>query len=93
MGDACKKASTIDYLESAESGAIVAFKAEIKGIMRTISGKLIEKIVDNTSSGPITSYLIETKNGSMFEIGSSDIIWVKTGERWPRWVFEELKKK
>lgn len=85
-----KKNSTLEYLESAEPGAIVAFHAIIKGVERTLSGKLTGKA---EGADGARKAVIETKNGSMFTVGFNDIIWVKTGVRWPRWVFEELKKK
>ena len=90
MDSTTKKNTTLEYLKNAELGStIVAFRTEIKGVARTLSGKLIAR----TLVGAPDLMLIETKNGSQFEVDSNDIIWVKTGDRWPRWVFEELKKK
>lgn len=84
------KSTTMQYLETAELGVIVAFRTEIKGAIRTLSGKLVGRVEADAGS---RMALIETKNGSMFSIGYEDVIWVKTGDRWPRWIFEELKQK
>lgn len=92
MDNATKKNTTLDYLESAEIGSIVAFNTVIKGVERTLSGKLIDRITEREPNGNRIA-VIETKNGSTFEIDHENVIWVKTGDRWPRWVFEQLKKK
>lgn len=84
------KSTTMQYLENAEFGVIVAFRTEIKGSLRTLSGKLAGR---TTTDDGVRLANIETKNGSMFTVAYEDIIWVKTGERWPKWIFEELKKK
>lgn len=92
MARDASKVTTLEYVETIELGAIVAFKSVIKGSERTLSGKLVKRIVDKHPGGERTA-VIETKNGSTFCVDFDDIIWVKTGERWPRWVFDELKKK
>lgn len=67
-----------DYIKRIKVGSIIAFKVGNKAI----SGK-IKQIGSN--------FLVETKNGKTFVIQKEDILWVKTGNRWPRFVFEMLK--
>ena len=92
MAQGTNKTTTLEYLETIELGAIVAFKAEIRGIERALSGKLINRTIEREPGGDRIA-IIETKNGSTFHVDFNDVIWVKTGDRWPRWVFDELKKK
>lgn len=75
--DCCKQTKN-DYIERIKIGSIIAFKIYNKAI----SGK-IKQIGSN--------FLVETKNGKTFAIKKEDILWVKTGSRWPRFVFEMLK--
>lgn len=77
--------TTRDYLDRAEVGTIVAFKAFFKGKHIVLSGKILEK-------GP-SGIAVETKNGTRFSIMDDDVIWVKTGARWPSWVFEQLVRR
>lgn len=67
------------YIDNAKIGFIVAFKVG----KRTFSGKIIEINTDG--------FVIETKNGVKFNIRKENIVWVKTGKRWPKGVFLALK--
>ena len=69
-----------EYIENARIGTIVAFKVNES---KTISGK-IEEIHKN-------DFVVETKNGVKFTVRKRNVIWVKTGDRWPKGVFEALK--
>ena len=69
--------TTIDYLNSAEPGTLVAFKRNSKNV--AMSGKLV-----SVENGKV---FVESKNGTLFKLNIENIIWVKTGERWPKWVF------
>lgn len=69
------------YIDSLKVGQILAFN--ING--STISGKVVE-IAD-----PEEFITIETKNKTQFIIRREDIVWVKTGQRWPKGVFQALK--
>lgn len=69
-----------EYINRLATNQIVAFKVG----NYVISGKTIE--VGKT-------VLIETKNGRKFRIAKDGIIWVKTGTRWPRFVYDLLKGK
>jgi hypothetical protein len=68
---------TIDYLNNAEPGTLVAFKRNSKNV--AMSGKLV-----TIENGKV---FVESKNGTLFKLNIENIIWVKTGERWPKWVF------
>lgn len=68
------------YLDNAKIGVFVAFRVNST---KTLSGK-IEEIHK-------ADFVIETKNGVRFTIKKSAVIWVKSGSRWPRGVFLELK--
>ena len=89
MRNTTTKNTTQQYLENAEIGVIVAFRVKLKGVTQTLSGMLVEK----ATGDKVRVATIKTKNGTSFVVDYYDIIWVKTGERWPRWIFEELKKK
>lgn len=70
--------TTDDYLANIEPGTLVAFKRK-KDVDIAMSGKYVsfenEKVI------------IETKQGTMFKVDPQNIVWVKTGARWPKWVF------
>lgn len=69
-----------NYIENAKIDDIVAFKVNDA---KALSGK-IEEIHKEF-------FRVETKNGIKFKVFKSDIIWVKTGARWPRGVYLALK--
>lgn len=68
-----------EYINSIQIGVLVAFNAV--GI--TLSGK-VDLILEDSLS-------ITTKNGKVFSINKKDVIWVKTGDRWPKGVYNALK--
>ena len=76
--------TTRDYLEDVEIGTLVAFT---RGRNRNVamSGKFM-----GFSEGKV---LVESKLGTVFKLSHENIIWVKTGNRWPRWVFSLFGKK
>ena len=70
------------YVNEAEIGMLVAFrtdKAKVK------SAKIVKK------SSADQKLLVETKYGAQFLIDFSDVVWVNTTGRWPRWVFNLMK--
>ena len=69
-----------DYIENVKVGTIVAFKINEA---KVLSGK-VEEIHK-------TALVVETKNGVRFTVRKKNIIWVKTGARWPRGVYLALK--
>lgn len=70
--------TTLDYLNDAEVGTLVAFKRNSSKDI-AMSGKFI-----SFENGKVT---VESKKGTMFKLNPDNIIWVKTRERWPKWVF------
>lgn len=69
-----------DYVNNIEVGTLVAFKINEH---KVISGK-IEEINDG-------EFLVKTKNGIRFKVWRKNIIWVKTGARWPKGVYLALR--
>lgn len=68
------------YIQNLETGTLVAFtlpSGEIK------SGKVL-KISETIQ--------VEEFTGAKLEIPKSDIIWVKTGQRWPKEIFKALRE-
>lgn len=76
-------ANRIGYLERIEAGTIVAFKLKSG---KVISAKVIKK---STSRQKL---MVETNYGQEYKIDWADVIWVKTGKRWPRGIYEMFKK-
>lgn len=75
--------TTIDYLNTVDPGTLVAFtRNSAKNI--AMSGKLV-----SIENGKVK---VESKKGTLFKINQENIIWVKTGDRWPRWVFALFNK-
>ena len=80
-----ERKTTLDYLENATEGTLVAFtRGKNKDV--AMSGKFVEF----NSDGKV---LVESKLGTVFRLNPENIIWVKTGTRWPRWVFSLFSKK
>ena len=68
-----------EYIENLCVGNIVAFKRE--NLM--FSGKVIAR-----DSGQA---VIQTPNNSIFYVFEKDIVWIKTGIRWPAGIYNALK--
>lgn len=80
-----------DYIVDAEEGVIVAFRLNFKAksgvkLTKVISGKILENNQEDEQ------YVIETRNGLKYGVPYSAVVWVKTGNRWPKGVYEEMKK-
>lgn len=70
------------YIENAEVGTLVAF--------RLSSGKVKSaKIIKKSSKKRMLK--VETEYGAQFIVYYDDVIWVRTGARWPRGVYNLLK--
>lgn len=76
--------TTADYLSNIEPGTLVAFKRNNNKEL-AMSGKFIS-FIDGKA-------VVETKKGTQFRVKPENIIWVKTGARWPKWVFSLFNKK
>lgn len=72
----------LSYIKNADLGTIVAF---ISRSGKAKSAKIIGRDVENEVLEVETSY------GAKFKIDFSDVIWVRTGKRWPKGVYELLK--
>lgn len=69
-----------EYIENAKIGTIIAFKVNN---VKVISG-MIEEIHKS-------DFLVRTKSGVKFTVRKKNIVWVKTGPRWPKGVYLALK--
>lgn len=76
---AFEKKPKADYINKATVGVIVAFKV----VDKTISG-MVEEVLSN-------EFVVKTKNGIKFTVRKKNVVWVKTGLRWPRFIYEALK--
>lgn len=72
-----KVMTTKDYLDNVEVGTLVAFKRKKENV--AMSGKYVGRKGEKV--------IVESKRGTLYELHPECIIWVKTGARWPKWVF------
>ena len=72
----------MSYIENIDIGAIVAFRLS-NGKVK--SAKVARKSTKNRK------LKLETEYGAEYIVSYEDIIWVRTGKRWPRGVYELLK--
>lgn len=70
------------YVETAPIGSIVAFMVRDG---KAKSAKIVKR------STPNRKLLVETSYGAQLKISYDDVIWVKTGTRFPRGVYNLLK--
>lgn len=70
------------YIEAATVGMIIAFRLP-NGKVK--SAKIIKK------STPNRKFMVETDYGAQYVIEYNDVVWVRTGHRWPRGVYKLLK--
>jgi len=86
-------ATTDSYISHIEVGDLLAFKVITKRGESALSGKFIKLIENDSWEGEPgeDTYAVETKSGTKYYILHSDILWVKTGAKWPKWVYELFK--
>lgn len=83
-----KKSADIDmkqkmpYIENIEVGTLVAFRL-LNGKVK--SAKVTRKSTKNRK------LKLETDYGAEYIVSYDDIVWVRTGKRWPRGVYKLLK--
>lgn len=77
-----KAKTKADYIETVDPGTLMAF--------RLPSGKVISAKMVNRSSGRRKLKLV-TAYGKEYVASFDDVVWVRTGSRWPRGVYELLK--
>jgi len=75
-------ARKMPYIENVEIGTLVAFRLS-NGKVK--SAKVIRKSTKNRK------LKLETDYGAKYIVSYNDIIWVRTGKRWPRGVYKLLK--
>lgn len=71
----------LKYIKGCKKGTIIAFLVDGKAK----SAKIIKKSSKERVLKCIASY------GKEFIVSFDDVIWVKTGTRWPRGVYNQLK--
>lgn len=74
-----------DYIDNVEKGMLIAFTNEEKMLAAMV--KEIKK-----EDGIVSEVKVMTKNGSVYHVKKENIVWVKTGSRWPAGVFNALKE-
>ena len=72
----------LSYIENAEVGTIVAFRLSTGKVK---SAKVTRKSTKNRK------LKLETDYGAEYIVSFDDIVWVRTGKRWPRGVYRLLK--
>ena len=87
------KRSQADYINNIDIGMIIAFKVSPD---KAISAKVEDIDYDTEKEGSdsraLTTVYCRTKNGIEYKVPRKAIIWVKTGTRWPRGIFLQLKR-
>lgn len=78
-----KVRTTNDLIDAIEPGMLVAFKTK-KDKEAALSGKFVK-----LEKGKL---VIQTKLGASLLIDRSDVVWVRTNPRWPKWVYAMFKK-
>lgn len=72
----------VDYVSTAEIGTIVAFKLPDG---RVKSAAIVARSVGDRK------LKLETKYKQRFIVDFDDVVWVRTGTRWPKGVYQLLK--
>ena len=75
-------AKKMPYIEDADVGTLVAFKLS-NGKVK--SAKIVKK------SSKSRWFMLETAYGAQHIVSYDDIVWVRTGKRWPSGVYRQLK--
>lgn len=70
------------YLEAIQIGTIVAYKY---GEGKAKSAKVVKKSIKNRK------LQVETSYGAVNVISFDDVLWVKTGKRWPKGIYNMFK--
>lgn len=70
------------YIEKVNLGCLVAFKTNTGKVS---SAKIIKRSLKRRM------LLLETEYKSVYKVSFNDVLWVKTGNRWPKGIYELLK--
>lgn len=71
------------YIESAQIGTIIAFRMA-NGKVK--SAKIVRRSTKNRQ------FKVETSYGAQYIVKFDDVVWVRTGKRWPKGVYELFAK-
>lgn len=82
VGFAINMEQKMKYIEDAPVGTLVAFKLP--------NGKVKSAKIVNRSAKS-RKLKLETSYGKQFIISYTDVIWVKSTDKWPRGVYNQLK--
>lgn len=77
-----KAKKKMSYVEGANVGTLVAFKAD--------NGKIKSAMIVKRSTAN-RKFKVETKYGATSIISFDDVVWVRTNKRWPKGVYQLLK--
>ena len=81
-----KKKSKEDYAKTVEPGVIIAFEhIDEQGEKITISGKILARREDG--------FEVQTIRGTKLNVLFDNVLWYKTGRRWPKYIFNLLQGK
>lgn len=72
------------YIEKVNLGCLVAFETNTGKVS---SAKIIKRSLKRRM------LLLETEYKSVYKVSFNDVLWVKTGNRWPKGIYELLKGK
>ena len=75
-----------DYINNVEKDMLVAFTNDDKMLAAMV------KEVKYDERGVVTEVKVVTKNGSIYRVPKDNVVWVKTGSRWPAGIFNALKE-
>lgn len=71
-----------DYVDNAQVGNIVAFRRPGSSVK---SARIVKKSTRDKK------FLVQMKYGDKLLIDFDDVVWVKTIDWWPKWVYNLLK--
>lgn len=74
------KGNRSSYVDNIRIGVLIAFRVNDR---KALSGK-VEEIHGE-------GFVVSTKNGIRFNVRKKNVMWVKTGDRWPKGVYLALK--
>lgn len=80
-----KRINKEKYLLTLSEGSLIAFYNHYKGKPET--GKVVKKSTYDRLIKVITIY------GAEFIVAFEDVLWIKTGSRWPKGIYNLLKGK
>ena len=78
------KRSTKDYGKTAEVGIIIAFESPTPD-RQLISGKITKIVADRFA------FEVQTVKGAKYIVFPDNVKWYKTGRRWPKHIYNQLR--